>query len=84
MSADRPTGGVADMEVAYGRAWPQTAMIALRPGDKVLVTLNYQPSAQQVHDFAAQLRERFPGIEFSVIAGVQSIAVQAPTSSCST
>lgn len=56
----------------------QPAMVVLRPGDKVLVTLVEDPEPEQVKQVTNHLRENFPGVEFVVMSGVAGIAVQSP------
>lgn len=55
------------------------AVICLRPGDKVLVTLVEDPDAELAHEFGAALHEAFPGVEFTIMGGVASVAVMAGT-----
>lgn len=52
------------------------AMIALRPGDKVLVALTEEPTDQQAADLARTLRRAFPGVDFVIVGGVAAVAVQ--------
>lgn len=53
----------------------QPAMICLRPGDRVLVTLTDDPDPETLADIAAGLRKGFPGVDFTVISGIASLAV---------
>jgi hypothetical protein len=53
------------------------AMIVLRPGDKVLVTLVEDPTQKEADGLAATLRGSFPGVDFVVIGGVAGICVQS-------
>ena len=50
-------------------------MVVLRPGDKVLIALEGEPPAAEVREITVTLREAFPGVEFVVMDGVQSICV---------
>lgn len=54
------------------------ALIVLRPGDKVLVTLSDDPDPEDAQTFLVQLRKDFPGVDFTFLSGVSSIAVAAP------
>lgn len=54
------------------------AMVVLRPGDKVLVTLNDEPSLEDAQMVLSDLRKSFPGVEFTLLAGISSLAVAAP------
>lgn len=53
------------------------ALIVLRPGDRVLVTLAEDPGPEACKQIIAELRRSFRGCEFTVLAGVSGIAVQA-------
>lgn len=53
----------------------QPAMICLRPGDRVLVSLADDPDPETLADIAAGLRRGFPGVDFTVISGIASLAV---------
>lgn len=55
----------------------QPAVICLRPGDKVLVTLVEDPDAALANEFGEALHEAFPGVEFTIMGGVASVAVMA-------
>jgi protein involved in polysaccharide export with SLBB domain len=50
-------------------------MVLLRPGDRVLVTVAEDMEPVEAQDMAATLRDAFPGVDFTVLAGVASIAV---------
>lgn len=54
------------------------AMVVLRPGDTVLVTLTGDPEPEEIKTATEQLRTSFPGVEFVVMSGVAGIAVQSP------
>jgi hypothetical protein len=54
------------------------ALIVLRPGDKVLVTLSDDPDPEHTHAVMRTLRKAFPGVDFTLMAGVSAIAVAAP------
>ncbi|GAA1455627.1 hypothetical protein [Nocardiopsis tropica] len=53
------------------------AMVVLRPGDKVLLTLAEDPEPEQLQQFVADLKSAFSGVDFVVASGVTGIAVQA-------
>lgn len=53
------------------------AMVVLRPGDRVLVTLTEDIEPEQVEEAAVTLKQTFPGVEFTVMSGVASILVSA-------
>lgn len=54
----------------------QPAMIVLRPGDRVLVALSEDPEDPEIlAEIAAGLRKGFPGVDFTVISGIASLAV---------
>lgn len=55
------------------------AMLVLRPGDKVLVTLTEDPGDDACADIIRSLRASFPGIDFTVLSGVATLAVLPPT-----
>lgn len=50
-------------------------MVVLRPGDRVLVTIADDPDPKVIADIASSLRKSFPGVDFTVLTGVASIAV---------
>lgn len=52
------------------------AMIVLRPGDKVLVALASEPTADEAAAMARTLRKSFPRVDFVIVGGVAGIAVQ--------
>lgn len=54
----------------------QPALILLRPGDKVLVTLAADPGEHACKEIVAELRRSFRGCEFTILAGVTTVAVQ--------
>lgn len=56
------------------------AMVVLRPGDKVLVSLVDDPEAEVANEYAASLHEAFPGVEFVILGGAAGIAVLHDTS----
>lgn len=57
----------------------QPAMVVLRPGDKVLITLTDEaPEPEALKQIAADLKAAFPGVEFVLMSGVAGIAVQSP------
>lgn len=53
-------------------------MVVLRPGDRVLVALASETDPEQITAMAVALRESFPGVEFTVMDGIQSIMVGGP------
>lgn len=55
------------------------AMIVLRPGDRVLVTLTDDPEEDMAQEFARVLHESFPGTEFIIMGGVAGLLVQSGT-----
>ncbi|MCP3017290.1 hypothetical protein NGM33_28565 [Nocardiopsis dassonvillei] len=54
------------------------AMIVLRPGDRVLVTLTDEPEPEDTTNITRDLKTAFPGVEFVLMTGVSGIAVQSP------
>lgn len=54
------------------------AMLVLRPGDKVLVTLADDPDEETVLTVTRDLRRSFPGVEFTILTGVSGLAVSSP------
>jgi hypothetical protein len=50
--------------------------VVLNPGDKVLVSLTYAFSMQEMDHVKAYLVDRFPGVEFALLCGVESVTVQ--------
>ncbi len=54
------------------------ALIVLRPGDKVLVTLADDPSPEDAHTVMTSLRKSFPGVDFTFLSGVSGLAIAAP------
>lgn len=54
----------------------QPALIVLRPGDKVLVTLTEDPGEAECRQILTELRRSFRGCEFTILSGVTGIAVQ--------
>lgn len=55
---------------------PPPAMIVLRPGDKVLVTLAEDPGHEACRQILDQLRRAFRGCDFTLLSGVTAVAVQ--------
>ncbi|MDH2424750.1 hypothetical protein [Sphaerisporangium sp. TRM90804] len=55
----------------------QPALLVLRPGDKVLVTLVEDPGQADADRLATVLSESFPGVSFTVIGGISGICVQS-------
>lgn len=51
------------------------AMIVLRPGDKVLLTVNEDMPEDQAADMVGQLHDVFDGVDFVVMSGVVQMAV---------
>jgi hypothetical protein len=50
-------------------------MVVLRPGDRVLVAFTDEPDQDTTNTIAGSLRRTFPGVDFTVLTGVASIAV---------
>lgn len=67
-----PSRAAADLLL---RASPP--MVVLRPGDRVLVTFVDEPPQETTNEIAASLRKTFPGVDFTVLTGVASIAVSS-------
>jgi protein involved in polysaccharide export with SLBB domain len=55
---------------------PPPAMIVLRPGDRVLVTLAEDPGEHACKEIVAELRRSFRGCEFTILSGVTTVAVE--------
>ncbi|MEV7013286.1 hypothetical protein [Streptosporangium sp. NPDC051022] len=55
----------------------EPALIVLRPGDKVLVAFTQDLSDDDAQHAATTLRRSFPGVTFTVLAGVSGICVQS-------
>lgn len=54
----------------------QPALIVLRPGDKVLVTLAEDASEEECTRIATHLKRSFRGCDFVVLAGIAGICIQ--------
>lgn len=54
------------------------AALTVQPGQTLIVTLPEALSAEHTSDVGKQLKERLPGVEVLVLAGVQQIAVYDP------
>lgn len=53
---------------------------AFKPGDKVLVTMVSDDMTRENADaLTTALGQRFPGVDFTIMAGVSGIAVQEKT-----
>lgn len=65
-----PAGEAADLLL---RTCPP--MVVLRPGDRVLVAFAEDPDGDTIAQIASSLRTSFPGVDFTVLTGVASIAV---------
>ena len=52
------------------------SILRLVEGDRVLVVMHRGIDQDQLTGFSAQVRERFPGVEFTFVTGVQQMAVQ--------
>lgn len=50
-------------------------MVMLRPGDRVLVAFTDEPGTAVTDQIASGLRRSFPGVDFTVLTGVASIAI---------
>lgn len=58
------------------------AVVSLLPGDKVLVAFaDTDVAAKHVAAITDGLRARFPGVEFTLVAGVSALAVQRGSAS---
>ncbi|WP_433364050.1 hypothetical protein [Streptosporangium sp. CA-115845] len=55
------------------------ALVVLRPGDKVLITLEDDPPDDVIAHVTSGLRRDFPGVHFTVVTAVSGIAVLPPT-----
>lgn len=55
----------------------QPALIVLRPGDKVLVTLAEDASVEDCQTLGADLKRSFRGVEFTILTGVTAVAIEA-------
>lgn len=51
------------------------AMIVLRRGDRVLVTMVEEPGEQDAAQYLDFLTRSFPGVEFVLLGGVAAVAV---------
>lgn len=51
-------------------------MLVLRPGDRVLVAFTDEPDTGVTDQIVSGLRRSFPGVDFTVLTGVASVAVQ--------
>lgn len=51
------------------------AMIVLRRGDRVLVTMVEDPEAEDAAQYLDFLTKSFPGVEFVLLGGVAAVAV---------
>ncbi len=49
----------------------------IKPGDRVLLSLRDGYDADFVQRVAEQLKERFPDVEFTVLAGLDIVGVQS-------
>lgn len=80
-----PPQGAAVRTVPVGREQAPTspAMVVLRPGDKVLVTIPDDPDPDEAwkttQTVLTALREHFPGVDFLIVSGITGIAVSPPT-----
>jgi hypothetical protein len=52
-----------------------TPALNIKPGDKVLITFG-GGTPEKWGDVMDQLRERFPGVEFTALFGVEQVVVQ--------
>jgi hypothetical protein len=54
--------------------------LVLLPGDKVLISLSIDVlDMETIVEIKEKLAERFPGVEFTLLNGVEAIAVQPRT-----
>ncbi len=51
-------------------------MVLLRPGDRVLVAFTEDLDSLEAQEMAQTLRTAFPGVDFTVMAGVASVLVR--------
>lgn len=51
------------------------AMIVLRRGDRVLVTMVEEPGEEDAAQYLDYLTRAFPGVEFVLLGGVAAVAV---------
>lgn len=51
-------------------------MVLLRSGDRVLVAFTEDFGSQEAQEMAHTLRTAFPGVDFTVVAGVASVLVE--------
>lgn len=56
-------------------------MVVLRAGDRVLIALTEDPEPEETQHIAAGLRTAFPGVDFTILTGVASIAVSGGSNS---
>lgn len=54
----------------------QPALIVLRPGDRVLVTLADDLPEDDLKAILADLRRSFRGCDFTILTGVTAVAVE--------
>ena len=66
---------MASREALVSVAVPDS-ILRLVEGDRVLVVMRSGYSQDELVSFARTTRERFPGVEFTFVTGVQQIAVQ--------
>lgn len=52
------------------------AMVVLRRGDRVLLTLHEDPTPEEAQDYLAGLTGAFPGVEFVILGKVAGLAIQ--------
>jgi hypothetical protein len=50
--------------------------LVLQEGDNVLLALSTEVDVDRATHIMNELKSRFPGVEFTVVAGVQQMAVQ--------
>jgi hypothetical protein len=50
--------------------------VVLIPGDKVLIGVREWPTMAQIHEVRDRLADQFPEVEFTFLAGVESVTVQ--------
>jgi hypothetical protein len=62
-------------QAADGLLRTNPPMVVLRPGDRVLVAFTDEPDMDVTDQIASGLRRSFPGVDFTVLTGVTSIAV---------
>lgn len=76
-----PTGSVEGLRPPTGGSSPPSvpdalAALVVRPGDRVLLEVDAGFSLSQIDHVRETLTERFPGVEFTFLAGVHVSAIE--------